>query len=155
IAPSLAPFFFSWYSGFDFGITNLQGVEGIHRLFGMRHYGFISILLLCSYYSPITLFDPRRGRFYVMVTSGVSILAAGYRNLILWGIAALGISGLFHRRWRELVAGGIVAAALIAALAFGQGRFYDLPMTIQRSLAFLPGRWSDLVVSDTEGSSTF
>jgi hypothetical protein len=60
-----------------------------------------------------------------------------------------------HRRWREMALAGFVGAVFLALLAFGQGRFYELPHTVQRSIAFLPGNWSSDVIADAEESSTF
>ena len=50
---------------------------------------------------------------------------------------------------------GFIGTFLLALLVFGQGRFYELPDAIQRSLAFLPGNWSSVVVKDAEESSTW
>ena len=83
------------------------------------------------------------------------VLAAGFRGVMVQATAALGIGGWLQRRWRELALAGFVGALLIALLAFGQGRLYELPQTVQRTLAFLPGNWSRAVVVDAEESSTF
>ena len=157
IVPSLTPTVMSWYSGLDIGLYlgGLHGTQGVQRLKGMMSFGFQLFLLLCVYYPPGTLFDPRRGRFYAMLLATVSILVSGFRGILLWMVAGFGISGWLRRRWRELVVAGFVGAALVAVLAFGQGRFYDLPTTVQRSLTFLPGRWSEAAITDAESSSTW
>jgi hypothetical protein len=156
IVPSLTPLISSLYAGLDNSayVNMLRGEHEFQRLKGMEFLGLQLFLVLCSYYSPATLFDPRRGRFYAMLLATVCILAGGYRNMLLWAMAALAIGGWLHRRWRQLALAGFAGALLLALLAFGQGRFYELPQTIQRSLTFLPGRWSEAVVNDTEGSST-
>jgi O-Antigen ligase len=157
IAPSLTPTVASWYSGLDNSayLSQTAGVHGIQRLKDLVFFGFQLFLIVCSYYSPATLFDPRRGRFYAMLLATCCILAAGYRNFLLWAIASLAIGSVLHRRWRELVTAGFFGALLLVLLSFGQGRFYQLPETIQRSLAFLPGQWSETVVADTQESSTW
>ncbi len=156
VVPSLTFTLASWYSGLEIHeyIGALQGETGIHRLKGLEYIGLQLFLVLCAYYSPATLFDPRRGRFYAMLLATICILAAGFRSALLWVMAAVAIGGWLHRRWRQLVVAGFAGVALVAALTFGQGRFYELPETIQRSLAFLPGAWSERVVADTEESST-
>src|SRR6266404_4664223 len=156
VVPSVTPAVSSWYAGLDQGayINMVRGEGGIHRLEGMERFGFQLFLVLCAYYSPARLFDPRRGRFYAMLLATICILAAGYRNMLLWAMVALAIGGWLHRRWRQLAVAGIAGALLLALLAFGQGRFYQLPETIQRSLAFLPGQRSERVVADTEESSS-
>jgi hypothetical protein len=158
VAPSLTPAVSSWYSGLDnsaYVEMRAGGQMGIERLKGMVFVGLQLFLVLCAYYSPATLFDPRRGRFYALFLATLCILVAGYRNAIAWAMASLAIGGWLHRRWRELVFAGFAGGLLVLLLAFGQGRFYELPETIQRSLAFLPGHWSRAVVVDAEDSSSF
>ena len=157
VVPSLTPAVTSWYSGLDNSayVQMRTGSAGIERLKGLMYIGVQLFLLLCAYYSPATLFDPRRGRFYALLLANDCILAAGFRNLMVWAMVALVIGGWFYRRWRELAWAGFVGGLLLAVLVFGQGRFYELPGAIQRSLAFLPGNWSSVVVKDAEESSTW
>ena len=157
IAPSLTPTMMSWYSGFDRSLYGgeLQVGHGFLRLKGLATFGLQLFLVLCAYYPPSTLFNPRRGRFYAMLLAAVCVLVSGFRGALLWTAAGFGISGWLRRRWRQLVVAGFVGALLVAGLVFGQGRYYELPATIQRSLTFLPGRWSEAVVIDAEGSSTW
>ena len=156
VVPSLTPVVSSWYSGVDMSsyATMLRGEHGFQRLRGMEILGLQLFLVLCAYYSPGSLFDPRRGRFYVMLLATVCILAGGYRSMLVWSMAALAIAGCLHRRWRQTAVAGSVGALLLLLLAFGQGRFYQLPEAVQRSLTFLPGQWSEVVAKDAEGSST-
>jgi hypothetical protein len=42
------------------------------------------------------------------------------------------------------------AAALLIA---GQGTLYELPLSAQRALSFLPGRWDQVAVDDAKGST--
>jgi len=157
IVPSLTPAVSSWYTGLDNSayLNTLRDQGSYQRLKGLVFIGFQLFLVLCAYYSPATLFDPRRGRFYAMLLATICILATGFRNYMLWAMASVAIGGWMYRRWRELIIAGLFGALLIALLCFGQGRFYHLPDTIQRSLVFLPGQWSDVVVADAEESSTW
>jgi O-Antigen ligase len=157
VFPSVTPAVTSWYTGLDNSayINTLNGQHGFQRLTGLVQFGFQLILILCAYYSPATLFDPRRGRFYAMLLAIFCILVAGFRNFLLWAMAALTIGGWLHQRWRELVTAGFVGVLLLGLLAFGQGRVYQLPETIQRSLTFLPGQWTEAVVADANASSSW
>jgi hypothetical protein len=156
VAPSLSSVVTSWYSGLETReyLLVVQREAGIQRLKGLEFIGFQLFLVLSAYYSPVTLFDPRRGRFYALLLATAAILASGFRNFILWAMAAFAIGGWLRRRWRDLVKAGLVGALSLALLIFGQGRIYQLPWTIQRALAFLPGQWSEVVVADTAESST-
>jgi hypothetical protein len=41
----------------------------------------------------------------------------------------------------------------LLVLTIGQGRVYDLPFSIQRTLSFLPGSWDPVVALDAEAST--
>jgi hypothetical protein len=75
--------------------------------------------------------------------------------MFVWALASLGISGWLHRRWREVAGAAAIGTIALALLVLGQGRLYELPRTVQRSLAFLPGKWSEVVIADAESSSTW
>lgn len=165
VFPSVTPTVARWYSGLDnsayvetvntASLSLMGGSFGIHRLKGLMYIGLQLFLVLCAYYSPATLLDPRRGRFYALLLAAGCILATGFRNVILWATAAMGIGGGMYRRWRELAVAGTIGVLLVLLLAFGQGRFYQLPQTVQRSLSFLPGHWSESVVTDVEDTSAW
>ena len=157
VFPSVTPAVTSWYTGLDNSayINTLRDQPTFQRLTGLVQFGFQLILILCAYYSPATLLDPRRGRFYAMLLAIICILLSGFRNFLLWAMAALAIGGWLHRRWRELVTAGFVGALMLVLLAFGQGRAYQLHESIQRSLTFLPGQWSEAVVADANASSAW
>jgi hypothetical protein len=125
----------------------------IPRYEKLADFGLALLLILCSYYPPRTLFHLTRVRSYMFLLSMGCILASGFRNTMLWAMAALSISCILYRNWRELLVAMLSGTLLLGALAYGQGRFYDLPLPAQRSLSFLPGQWSPIVMADVEGST--
>ena len=155
VSPSLVPYVYGFYNGIDPSayIASFRDVQEYQRLKEFAPVGFYLILLLCSYYPPTTLFDPRRGRFYVMMLSALCTLVSGFRSMLLWFLVALGIGGWLHRRWKELAIGAVVCVVLLSVLVSGQGRFYQLPRTVQRTLSFLPGQWEFEVTNEAEGSA--
>lgn len=154
VFPSLALYVYAFYDDIDTSayIATIRDVQQYQRFNEIAPLGFSIILLLCSYYPPTTLFNPRRGRFYAMVLSASCTLASGFRNSLLWFVAALGIGGWLHRRWQELVVAMVVCVIFLGALVAGQGRFYQLPRTVQRTLCFLPGQWDFDVAMEAAGS---
>jgi hypothetical protein len=68
-------------------------------------------------------------------------------------MAIIVICAFLHRGWRELLVTSIFGAVLLGGLVAGQGRLYQLPLGVQRTLTFLPGRWSHDVVADAENST--
>ena len=156
VLPQATPILFHLYSALDldvyFGSVS-PGQEEMGRLKGLMYLGSALMMTLCAYYPPLTMLNPRRWRFYSLLLALGCLLAAGFRNMMLWGVAALGLGAWFQRGWRELAGGMAGAVLLVGVLVAGQGRLYELPYSVQRSLSFLPGQWSTMVATDAENSS--
>jgi hypothetical protein len=151
IFPGKVPLLFMFYTGFDLE-TYFAGMDVV-RFKGISVFGMGIVPVLCAYYPPRTLFNPLRFRFYLLLLGVVSILVAGFRNRFLMVVAAIVIAALCHRGWRELLVAMILGALVVAGLVFGQGRFYDLPLGVQRTLTILPGNWSPIIAAEAEESS--
>ena len=143
LAPGLTPYLYGLYSNVDLDvyIGEIRGTTLV-RLKNLGFFGGTLILLLCSYYPPWTLFNPLRPRTYVFLCGWMGILASGYRNFFGAAVMQVGLSAWLHRGWREAAVIGVAAGLFGSALIFGQGRLYQLPLTAQRTIAFLPGKWS-------------
>jgi hypothetical protein len=153
VFPSVAPRLFFLYSGVDVELYLADSNQAVMRLKGLSDFGMAIVPLLCAYYPPRTLFDPRRIRFYMLLLGLACILESGFRNSLLWVAATITLAALFHRGWRELLLAWILGGLLLCALVVGQGKYFDLPLGVQRTLTFLPGAWSPVVVDDAEKSS--
>lgn len=100
---------------------------------------------------PLGLINPRRP--LIVITFGIVMVAAllsGFRSLLLW-ITMLYIAAAIVRRYKVdiLVAclGGII---LIVAATAGNGSLFDLPLSVQRTLSFLPGDWHYMAKESAE-----
>jgi hypothetical protein len=162
--PSVAPNLYLFMGNLDLsaymrtvsaGRTLSDSELSINRLTGLVPAGQAIVLVLSSYYAPLTLFSPLRKRFYVFITGWAFILAGGFRNILLGSAAAMCLASWFHRRWREMVVLGLAGFIVLALVIAGHGRLYQLPRAAQRALSFLPGDWSPEIKSDAEGSSTW
>jgi hypothetical protein len=155
ISPAATPYVYQFYSGVDIGGYLVSPVRDsvLTRWEGLWPLGLTIVLVLCSAYPPRTLFNPTRLRFYLFCLGLAAILASGFRNVMLWALAALVLGSWLHRGWREVVLGTIAATLFLGALLIGQGRVYQLPLTAQRTLSFLPGKWSPVAADAGEESS--
>ncbi len=115
--------------------------------------GLALALMLCAYYPPQKLLNPSRGRFYLLVLCLIGILASGFRSAMLSILAAISLAAWLYRRSQDMVVMMVLGACMLGLLAFGHGRLYDLPLAAQRTLTFLPGKWSPIVVQDAEWST--
>jgi hypothetical protein len=69
------------------------------------------------------------------------------------GCAMFGISVWLHRGFVRFLIACAVGGALLLGLAMGQGRLYDLPLSVQRTISSIPGEWDPVVLSDAETST--
>ncbi|NQU10433.1 O-antigen ligase family protein, partial [bacterium] len=126
---------------------------GLPRFEGLSHIGKALLLVLCARYVPRSLLNPLRLRCYVFLAAMVCVLLSGFRSSFIYVVPAFGLGSWFHRGWREALLTTAAGVLLLAAVAAGQGHYYELPPAAQRSLAFLPGRWDPVVKAQARASS--
>jgi hypothetical protein len=155
IAPSTTPYVYALYGDVDyseFARSPLISTE-VSRFTGMRDFGYTLLLLLCALYPPKTLFNPLRVRSYLFLLGFVVVLLAGFRSSLLAILVAVAIGSLLHQGWRGFMITFLAGGLVLGTITLGQGRLYELPNGIQRAFSFLPGKWSPIVLADTEYSS--
>jgi len=150
VFPPIAPYVWYFYSGVDIsaylGRLNPTLAEPeMHRLTALSPFGSMLIQVLSAYYPPRKLLDPTRWQFYLSVLGFVAIFASGFRNSLAFALACMALAAWFHRGWREVAVAGIIGAAFLGLLVFGQGRLFRLPLPAQRTLGSLPGQWDESV----------
>jgi len=157
--PATAPLVWKFYSGVNLSeygsaLKGNYGSElGISRIGSLAKLGTgFSLLVLC--YNPVRIWlSPTK--VWIIPALFVALLltaASGFRNyvarMLLSGFAAIYATA---RSAAFLLAGlGFLA---LAGLVLLQGRAFDLPISMQRSLSFLPGEWDAKAVSEVKGSS--
>ena len=142
------------YAAVDIG-TFWGSKELVGEIPRYKQLGFVGIALviaLCSYKSPRDLLNPFRFHFYLLLLALCGILASGFRGASLVASVSLCLSAWLHRQWREMISVAIVGACLLLVVVLGHGRLYELPPSAQRSLSFLPGKWSEAVTLDAQSS---
>jgi hypothetical protein len=127
---------------------------GETRLIGMQWAGWSSVLALCARYNPITLLSP----FYLLrtllfVLAIGAIFLSGFRSVILFAIVAFLLSTILRGNMKNLVTAGAGMLLGLILLISVQGSFVQLPLTVQRTLSWLPGDWDQKAVADAEGST--
>lgn len=129
-----------------------SGVE-VRRFDAFRFAGMTAALLLASHCDPLKLFQPFRPYLYLLLLTLAGVAISGYRTAIIVVLAYIGLSMVLRRNWRQLILSSGIATLLLGALIFGQGRLYSLPLPVQRSLCFLPGKWSEVALRDAAGTA--
>jgi hypothetical protein len=72
-----------------------------------------------------------------LVIAAISGKRAGFASVLLTPL----IAAIIRKETLYIVAGAMLGAVLIFILIVGQGSAFRLPLQVQRSLSYLPGRW--------------
>jgi hypothetical protein len=148
----------SFYSGVDSSsvATAIQQEArlGETRLTGVVGAGVSTLVALYAKYNPSTLVSPLYpGRFAILAVGLAAIFISGFRSAILFAIVAFLLAAVLRGRLADLWYSAAIAIIALLALVSLQGNVIQLPMTMQRTLSWLPGDWSQQAIQDAENSS--
>jgi hypothetical protein len=139
------------------GVTSAFEEEarlGETRMVGVQFAGLSTVLALCSKFNPITLMSPLHP--FRTLLFGVALLAiflSGFRSVLLFAMVAFLLATVLRGNLKDLwVAGAGMLLGLVALISV-QGSLVQLPLTVQRTLSWLPGDWNQQAVADAEGST--
>jgi hypothetical protein len=157
--PASAPFVWRIYSGInldEYGISlkgNFVGEKGITRFGALAKLGSALGLVSLCYFPSRTWLQPNRlWVFPTILIGGLLCAISGFRNTIFRYSVSL-MAGLFAMmRFRAFLLLPLGAAAGLA-IALTQGKVFDYPLQIQRSLNFLPGDWDAKATREAKDSS--
>jgi hypothetical protein len=159
LVPQVAQPIGSLYSGVAGAGPSALGLEmenqlGQTRFVAMKELGVVGVLALCARHNPLKLISPLHPVLFTLLVGAFgAIFLSGYRSAFLFAMAALLLSTLLRDRLRDVWVGLGVMTLLIVALISVQGTLVELPKTVQRTLSWLPGDWSDEARRDAEGST--
>jgi len=104
--------------------------------------GSVAVKFLFAHYS-LNYFLSLTGMRWIPVIVGayVVILLSGKRMAVATAVATPFFTTLMRKQWALGVMAAVSVAVSALILAQGQGRFYELPMTVQRAISYLPGKW--------------
>lgn len=148
LVPQAAAPLATMYSGI--GVGGLAGAIqqeariGESRFAGMQWAGWSSVLALCARYNPITLISPFYPfRVLLFIVATVAVFLSGFRSMILFAMVAFLLSSFLRGNFKELwIAGAGMLMGLLVLISV-QGSLIQLPLTVQRTLGWLPGDWSE------------
>ena len=159
LVPAFGQIASSVYTGIGGG-TGIGGMPaeeqrlGETRFTGLLGSGVIGVQALCARYSPITLISPFHPvRTLLFAAALAAIFLSGFRSAILFAMVAFLLSAVLRRQTRDLWLASAVAAIGLILLVTLQGSVIQLPITMQRSLSWLPGDWNEEAVRDAQGST--
>jgi hypothetical protein len=157
--PALAPYVFRIYSSVNFEMFSAStGIGAASEISRVGQLGPLAIsiqIFLLSYFRPYEWLRP--SRWIVPIVSILCLIAtiyAGFRSYLFNFFVISFVSLIFGVRWNSLFLAPL-GAALLTFLCVGQGSLFTLPITVQRTLSSLPGKWSSVAVQSAEGSDDF
>ena len=157
--PASAPLVWRVYSGVnlsEFGGAlkgNFAGEAGITRFGTLAKMGSAFGLVILCYLPPYTWLQPARlWALPAIILGGAFCALSGFRNTVFrYGLSLL--AGMVATlRFKSLLVLPLLASAVLA-VSLTQGKVFQYPLQIQRSLSFLPGEWNFKAISEAKGSS--
>jgi hypothetical protein len=163
---SFAEFVFRFYTGIDVGAyleTNTYSASGEDT--GRRGYlqqiGDPAVRYSIAKWSPLDLLNPFLGlmrpiwylRSGILALGFIGVAMGGFRSAILALLALMMINVRLRHGWRGVIRLGLWQAGFLALIIIiHSAGIFRLPLSIQRALTFLPGRWDEVAVLEANTS---
>ncbi len=126
------------------GAIQQEAIIGQTRLDSLQWAGSSTVLALCAKYNPTTLISPLHPFRVFLFGLGISaIFLSGFRSVILFAFVVFLLSSILRGNLKDLWLAGAGLFLGLVALISVQGSVLQLPLTVQRTLAWLPGDWSE------------
>jgi hypothetical protein len=157
-SPSTTPLLSRIYSEVDtseyFRQSDGSSGDELSRVITLSGGAKAGILTLLSYFPPLSLFSPGRPfRFLCFVAVCAGFAFAGFRTDIMFVCFAFAMAAYFRNGIRNALVVILAVAVICAGLVTVQNAGLMLPLTAQRALSFLPGKWDPDAKDDAEGSA--
>ena len=105
---------------------------------------------------PLGLVNIRRP--FIVLCFIIVVLAAllsGFRSLILWMGMMYVAAAFIRHKIEDIIVASAAVILLLSGMVAGNGSLFDLPISVQRTLSFLPGEWDSLASDDAESSANW
>ena len=146
--PALAGFFALYYTcGFFVGLgpttaTPIPGTESTGRLGHLAAIGQPLLIYLCCRFSLKSFFYPNKIFWLLLLAVGtLCVLLSGFRSTLSLCIGAFVLAEFIRYRWRGVAFLAGMGAAVLIIVMLGNGTLFNLPLSAQRGLSWLPGKW--------------
>jgi hypothetical protein len=153
----------AYYSSTQFSLVEELPFNNINQMVNpysterLGYLGFIGaplLLLLAARYPISALLNiARPWRLALLITGIVFVLLSGFRSVILAAAGAFFLAGYLRRGWMEPLRIGVFCVLVYVFLAVGNGALFNLPLSAQRALSWLPGKWDSVAKAEAEGST--
>jgi hypothetical protein len=134
---------------------NYYGGGAVQRVGSWGPLAIAMQLFLVSKYPLTTWFHLNRLWVPMLSVFGLFLcVLSGFRSNIFYFAVVTGVAAVISLRWRCLVF-LVPSVLLVAFMVVGNGRWFNLPGSVQRALSFLPGQWDAVAQADALASNEF
>ena len=135
------------------GIEELSGVASeTDRLSSFGNFGITLIILVLASVSLRQILHPSNFlRLIAIAIGSLAVLLSSFRTAVVNTLIVTVVAGIRDLKWAVLALLPILAVILFA-LSVVNSEFIPLPKQIQRSLAFIPGKWDVEMAQDVAAS---
>jgi hypothetical protein len=156
--PSLAPYLYYVTDAVNVeAYLETQGYDtGIERAGGFAGMGSYLEIYLLAHYPVHTWWRPQRWWVpIVLIFCLGTIVSGGFRSAVaIFGFIFV-LAAWAYYSWRSVLFLPIALLCVFGLSVCAQSGLVDLPLSIQRSLSFLPGNWDAEAVESASASSDF
>lgn len=156
--PNLAPLLYHFTDAVN--VDAYRESEGINtdmdRVGGLAGIGTYLEVYLLAHYPIHTWWRPQRWWVPILLVLCLgSVVAGGYRSIVaVFGFIFI-LAAWTYYSWRSLLFLPVAFLGVFGLSVCGQSGLVDLPLSVQRSLSFLPGKWDATVIESTTDSNDF
>ena len=156
--PSTVPILGKFYTGISTegynDATSTTGARVVAREGYLANTGYAVLRSLYSWYPPFSTLSPLRfWRLLFSILAVIGILRSGFRSTIFSAGCFFAIACYFRHGMTSVVRVALILTVAVGMLVAAQGTLIDLPLTAQRTLSFLPGKWNREALDDAVGST--
>ena len=129
-------------------------LEEVNRLVYLGPFGGWLLLFLFCKFLPLTVINPVYiGRFSFFLVGIWLLFASGFRSLFFEIGNYFVLSSYFKKGLGRLLPLGLFLCCILISVGFFNGTLFNLPLSAQRVLSFLPGHWNNEAIDSAKGSS--
>ena len=131
----------------------IPGAESTERLGYLVGIGQPLLQYLFARHRLDSLLNPLRPWWPLLITGALCVLFSGFRSALFLCLGYLVLSGYFYRGSIEVMRIGLILFCALVIMAIGNGTLFNLPLSAQRALSWLPGQWDEYAVLEAKAST--
>jgi hypothetical protein len=155
--PGMTPYAYRFLSNVNMEAYQAQilNADSLGRIGELGAFAQSLEIFLISKYPVKTWWRPERWWVVILFLISLALcLRGGFRSALFSFILIAGIGFYISLGIKSLWL-ALLGILILSVLSVGNNTFFQLPLSVQRTLSFLPGQWDPQVLATTESSNDF